>query len=217
MKKLRKISQKYYSRKSKRVISLTKLTICTAVILSLAFTANLSAAPTIFLDGNSLAAGSYFVATPLVIATSYGDITFVGEIKIGIGDPDFNDVGASGGTFDILADPARTAELFFDFDVVSIEFIYGGNEGNIYIEARDGLGNPLASFSQPSTADGEDAGPETLYGSGIRSLYWTDTGSDRGYAPLDNITITIIPSPSAVVLAGIGVSFVSWLRKRKIV
>ncbi len=225
MKKLREISQKYYSRKSKRIISLTKLTICTAVILSLAFTANLSASPTIFLDADTPATGSNLDTT--LLTTSYGDITFDGEIQIISGD--YNDVefiaaGASGNAFNIL-DPgstgSQTAELFFDFDVVSIEFIYGGNWGEINIEARDGLGDMLDFYYQDSTFTGEDAGPITLYGSGIRSLYWEDTvvfaGTPMDYAGLDNITITVIPSPSAVVLAGIGVSLVGWLRKRKIV
>jgi len=207
-----------------RLVRLNKATICAAVVLSLAFTANSFAVPTLttfLLDANTPATGSLLVSQDLT--TPFGDISFVGEIKVGVGDPDFAAVGASGGTFDILGpndDPAQTAELFFDFDVTSLEFIYGGNNGDILIEARDKDGGVVDSFYQDDTDDGEAAGPIILSGTGIRSLYWTDTVSFTGYAPLDNIEVTVgavIPSPSAVILAGIGVSFVGWLRKRKIV
>jgi hypothetical protein len=205
--------------KHKRGTGLTKLTVCTAVILSLALTTNLSAVPTIYLDADTPATGSDLGTTPLV--TPYGNITFVGEIVSGVFDSEFDAAGADGNTFDILGPsdtPSQAAELFFDFDVVSIEFIYGGNDGSIYIEAQDDLGNMLVSFSQADTTSGQPAGPETLSGSGIRSLYWEDTVNGMTYASLDNITLTTyIPAPGALVLAGIGVSFVSWLRKRKIV
>ncbi len=205
---------------SERIVSLTKFTFCTAVILILGFTANLSAVPTIFLDADTLDTGSDLVNTPLM--TPYGTITFSGQIYLDSSDPDFIDVGASGGTFDILGphdNPVgdQTAELFFDFDVISIEFIYGGNDGSIKIEARDYLDNAVDSFFQGDTWDDEPAGPITLYGPGICSLYWEDTVPGEDHAALDNITITLIPSPSAVVLAGIGVSFVGWLRRRKVV
>ena len=202
------------------------------MILSLAFTANLSAVPTFVLDADTLTVGSYPASSPLVIATPppYGNITFVGEIRdvssISPPDQEFIDANASGNAFDILNagyTPAQTAELFFTFDVESIEFIYGGNVGSILIEARDKDGDSIVDFFQPNTL-GYSAGPITLLddGSGssaIRSLYWTDTVAFTGFAALDKIGVTvgIIPSPGALVLAGIGVSFVGWLRKRKIV
>ncbi len=215
--------------KHRKTSSLTKLTICTAVILSLAFTANSFAVPSFILNADTLSTSNYPASSPLVIGTSYGNVTFVGEIKSGSTDDEFNTAGASGGTFNILGlgyDPARTAVLSFPFDVVSIEFIYGGNVGNILIEARDEYGNVVGggfgSFSQADTFINQPAGPVTLSGSGIRSLYWTETyitpgGTPMSYAALDNIKITVIPSPSAVMLAGIGVSFVFGLRRRKIV
>jgi hypothetical protein len=221
-----KSSIKTCSVKSERTTGLTKLTICTAVILSLAFTANLSAVPTFVLDADTLAVGSYPASSPLVIATPpYGNITFVGEIRdvssISPPDPEFIAEGAGGNAFDILNagyTPAQTAELFFGFDVESIEFIYGGNTGSILIEARDKDGDVIDDFFQPNTL-GFSAGPQTLSGSGIRSLYWTDTVAFTGFAALDKIGVTvgIIPSPGALVLGGIGVGFVGWLRKRKMV
>jgi len=191
--------------KHKRILSLTKSTICTAVILSLAFTANLSALPIIFLDADTPTTGSDLGTMPLVVAP-YGTITFVGEIKTTNFDIDFLNAGATGSSFDILGPndtPAQTAELFFSFDVISIEFVYGGNFGGIEIEARDGLGNVLDSFSQTSTVDGMPAGPIILSGSGIRSLYWRDPVDGQGYAALDNITL-IIPEAATILLLALG-------------
>jgi len=220
-----KSSIKTCSVKSERTTGLTKLTICTAVMLSLAFTANLSAGPTttFTLDADTPATGSNLVTTPL--STAYGNITFIGELKPADWDVDLIAAGASGDAFDILnptaPSNAQTAELFFGFDVLSLAFVYGGNLGEIRIEARDEYGTVIDSFYQADTGDGQPAGPIFLLddGSGIRSLYWEDKVPDMSYAALDNIAVTvgIIPSPGAVVLAGIGVSFVGWLRKRKMV
>ncbi|MFH1371845.1 MAG: hypothetical protein ABII09_11260 [Planctomycetota bacterium] len=207
--------------KHKSIVSLTKSTICTAVILSFAFTANSFAMPSFILNADTPATGSNLGTTPLV--TPYGSVTFVGEIFIGTSDTEFSAAGASGGSFDILGPddtPSQAAELFFDFDVESFTFIYGGNTGSILIEAQDASGNPLDSFFQADTYIGYPAGPITLSGSGIRSLYWEDTVKGKDYAALDNITVTVaapIPAPGAVVLAGIGVGLVGWLQKRRIV
>jgi len=62
--------------KHKRIASLTKSTICTAVILSLAFTANSFAVPTtILLDADTPDTGSLLGTTLLV--TAYGATIFL--------------------------------------------------------------------------------------------------------------------------------------------
>jgi hypothetical protein len=224
--------------KSERTTGLTKLTICTAVILSLAFTANLSAGPTttsFTLDGGEAWGGTPPGDMTLAAPYGLGNITFSGEIWEAKGDldPEMVTAGSLGNSFDILGPHDiiggdRTAEMFFDFDVLSIDFIYGGNYGTIMIEARDIYGNMVAKLDTQDTGASQ---PATLLSplsgsSAIRSLYWIDdfiipsSGAKvQNYAVLDNIevTVAVIPSPSAFVLAGIGVSFVGWLRKRKIV
>ena len=200
--------------KSKRIAGLAKLVICMAVIISFVSTANLSAVTTtIFLDADTPATGGDLLTTPLT--TPYGTITFVGEFMFGSSDPEFTAAGADGNTFNIIEPGSLSAELSFDFDVISIEFIYGGNIGDIWIEARDIYGNVVDDFYQASTYDGEPAGPETLDWDGlkyIRSLYWTDTASSIGYLALDNITITI-PEPVTVLLFGL--SSAALLRRKR--
>ncbi|MFC1782219.1 hypothetical protein ACFL02_01370 [Planctomycetota bacterium] len=184
--------------------------------LSLALTATSSAGPTIYLDADTPATGSLLGVQPLV--TGYGTITFAGQIRDRDSDPEFNAAGAFGDVFDIPG-PAQSgpqwAQLYFDFDVQSMTFIYGGNAGDILIEARDIAGAVMASLYQADTNIGQPAGPITLSGLGIRSLYWEDTEADMSFAALDNITLTPIPVPGAILLGSLGVGLFGWLRRRR--
>ena len=147
--------------------------------------------PDITLDADTLATGSTINSVPL--ATPFGTVSGVGTVDINsFSDPEMVLAGSAGSVFDI--DATRTAEVFFDFDVDSATFVYGGNTGLIRIEARDMGGAVVDSFFQADTGTGEPAGPQTLSGTGIRSLYWEDpTGS---FAALDNICIGAGPPPN---------------------
>lgn len=138
---------------------------------------------TIFLDADTPATGSNLDAESL--ATLFGNITFAGEIVLNHNDPDMVAIGSLGAVFDVYG----SAEISFDFDVASVSFIYGGNRGGFNIEARDINGEVMDSFFQADTGDGEPAGPITLTGPNIRSLYWQDP--EGSFAPIDNVTITI--------------------------
>ena len=68
------------------------------------------------------------------------------------------------------------------------------------------MGITVDSFFQAST-ESAPAGPTTLTGVGIRSLYWEDPGYN--FAALDNIQITggsPVPEPSTIFLLGIGLA-----------
>ncbi len=191
-----------------------KLTmICICAVVGSCLPAVSFGAATILLDADTPATGSLLGTVPLV--TPYGTITFDGEIRDRDADPDFNAAGAFGNVFDIYNAPIQTAKLSFDFAVQSVTFIYGGNAGDILVEARDAFDMVVDSFYQASTGNGQPAGPVTLSGSGIRSLYWEDTVSGMNFAPLDNIGLSVIPAPGAILLGSIGVGIVSWLRRRR--
>lgn len=191
------------------------------LLLSLFFAAALSLAlsspaPAYLLDADVLGAGSYTSASPLTISTPLGSVSFVGEIRDPDGDPEFTLAGASGNVFDILDNPDSYAYLTFSFEIVSATFIYGGNAGVFDIEARDIGGNVVASFFQASTDGGQPAGPVTLSGPGIRSLYWEDPG--WSLSAMDNLDIETapVPLPGTMVLLGSGLAgFAAFRRKRR--
>lgn len=187
--------------------------ICFCVGFALCLPAVSLGGPTILLDADTPGTGSLLGTGPLV--TPYGTITFDGEVRDRDEDPEFNAAGALGNVFDIHNTPIQTAKLSFDFDVQSVTFIYGGNSGDILVEARDAFDVLVDSFYQASTNGGQPAGPVTLSGSGIRSLYWKDTVPGMSFAPLDNIGLSVIPAPGAILLGSIGVGVVSWLRRRR--
>jgi hypothetical protein len=143
----------------------------------------------ISLDLESPATGSTLDTTPL--NTSLGTITGtdleIGSIAGGNSDPEFIRAGAGGNNIDII-NSSTVAELSFDFDVTSLTFVYGGNNGVFDIEALNSGGGIVDAFMQGSTASGEPAGPITLAGEGIRSIRWRDTGGV--FSAMDNIKIT---------------------------
>jgi len=195
---------------------------CIAAGLSLTLAATSFAAPTLDLNADSLTPGLHY-APELTISTGYGDVTFEGEIYTLPGlpgsDQEFVDAGASGNVFDVGKYQGGWAELSWEnFQVGSATFIYGGNAGNITVEARDIGGNVLDSFYQADTGGGQPAGPITLWagvGNAIYSLYWIDSSSTNDMAALDDISLTIIPAPGAILLGSIGVGLVGWLRRKR--
>lgn len=168
-----------------------------AVVAALAMPA---LAADIFLDADSPATGSMIDTQALM--TPFGTIEAIGTVEIRSQvDPEALAAGSIGNCFDIVNSPTSTATMRFSFDVQEISFLYGGNNGYIYVEARDASGAVVDSFRQEDTGAGQPAGPATLSGMGIRSLYWEDfTGS---YANIDNLEITV-PEPGSLLLLGLG-------------
>jgi hypothetical protein len=200
---------------------------CIAAGLSLTLAQTSFAAVTINLDPASLADGVYTAGSPGIIPTQFGNIEFVGEIRDNA-DADL----ASGKVFDV-EDLSRTAELTFNFPnpiikVTDVTFNYGGNREVITVEALDSSANVLDSLVEANTygvggyPTGAPIGPVTLYagdGNSIWSLKWydIDKGGQIKYdlASLQNVSISVIPAPGAILLGGIGVGIVGWLRRRR--
>ncbi|GAA6187721.1 VPLPA-CTERM sorting domain-containing protein [Litorivita sp. NS0012-18] len=185
-------------------------------VFSFAAAALVIAAPlhaaTLTIDGDSLATGSSLSSGAWL--SPLGTVSFDGEFSNDCPDDEFVTAGAGGNCFDI--DGSETATLSFDFDVASISFVYGGNSGVFDITAFDAIGGVLDSFFQASTGSDEPAGPVTLSGTGIRSIFWQDPGFS--FAVLDNITVTTaapVPLPAGLPLLLAGLGAFGILRRRK--
>ncbi|THB80968.1 MAG: hypothetical protein D3926_04570, partial [Desulfobacteraceae bacterium] len=150
----------------------------------------------IFLDADTPATGSTLDTTPL--STEFGTISATGtvEIRSHTIDPDLYRGGSSGSVFDIVNSPTSASELFFNFNVESITFLYGGHIGVMNVEARDKNGTVVDSFYQSTTDAGQPVGPQTLAGKGIRSLYWTDPGWN--HSSMDNLYILKQQTPFVI-------------------
>ena len=156
-------------------------------ILLLLSTGLAQAQATIYLDGDTPATGSNLGTTPLV--TAFGTITFTGEFRTG-GDVDATAAGSVGNIFDGSGSSPAVASFAFDFDVCSFSFVYGGNSGNITVEALDSGNAVINSFFQADTGASQPAGPQNLVAAipPTRTLRWSDTAGS--FVFLDNIEIT---------------------------
>ena len=185
-----------------------------AALIVLYLSCSFSYGQSVFLDFETPNTGSNLGSMPL--GTSSGSITFNGEFRTLDGnDPEFVSVGGFGNVLDI--DDSSTAALLFGFDASSLTFIYGGNSGVFDVEALDANNQVVDSFFQASTDAGQPAGPLTLSGAGIRSLVWTDPGSN--FAAIDNIAITIstVPEPGSVIVVGIALLGLALKRTRHVI
>lgn len=165
----------------------------------------------IFLDADTVSTGSALESSTLI--TSLGAVNFLGEIR-STADDDLIAAGSVGNVFDIGGN--SNALFTFDFDVTSITFIFGGNLGVFNMIAKDMLGNTVDSFFTNNTGDGAPAGPITLKGVGIRSLFWEDPGFS--FAAIDNVSITgvtEVPVPSTFAIFALGIMGLASRRFKK--
>jgi hypothetical protein len=142
------------------------------------------------LDMDSAATGQNLDTTPLNSALGTISATGPGVEITNFTDPEFTLAGAGGNNID--QPTSAGAELSFDFDVTSLTFAYGGNGGEVTVQALNSGGGVVDEFFQASTSGGEAAGPITLAGEGIRQLRWRDPSGS--FIALDNIKIAGIES-----------------------
>lgn len=189
-----------------------KTLICIVVTLCIMLLKQSAQAGLIILDAETPATGRNLDTTPLT--TFFGTISFVGTVL-----PQYDDDMPSGYAFSTdngavtgsSGNVIEPASLMFDFDVESVEFLYGGNSGTILVQALDINGTVVDSFFQNDTYSGQPIGPVTLSGGNIREIRYEDT--DMVLVSLDNILIEPIPEPGTVSLLGLG--SLALLRKRR--
>ena len=99
--------------------------------------------------------------------------------------------------------------VLWDQPISSLTFSWAIFGNSVYADAYDASGNLVDSFS---SVGGPTHGQATLSGWGITRVSWHDGDVQVG---VDSMSWTPIPAPGAILLGGIGVGFVSWLRRRR--
>jgi len=101
----------------------------------------------------------------------------------------------------------------FPTPAVDVQFIsgYWDTIGAGIIDVYGPYGNLLASLS--NTATGPVTTDLSALGS-IGSIYFNSIADGAG-ADIDNLAFSPIPAPGAIVLGGIGVGLIGWLRRRR--
>jgi hypothetical protein len=118
-----------------------------------------------------------------------------------------NGYGASNGLLQDNGQPGEMATIEFICPTDYVTIDWWTIVGDITVDVYDQGGTLLDSFT------GNGSGTETLQGMGaISTLTWHDSG---GFVQIANMTYNPIPAPAAILLGGIGVSIVGWLRSRK--
>ena len=130
--------------------------------------------------------------------------------------------GSDDGSFPHLWMDASTLQLRIDFaapvSTVMLDFIgndVGGDTGALY--AYDASDNLLASLFTASLGINSI---ETLTATGLGGIAYVVAGGDSGASSLglDNLQYNgAVPAPAAIVLGGIGMGLVDWLRRRRAV
>ena len=168
----------------------------------------------VVLDFDSVATGSDIVNNPLV--TAEGTIT-----ASSTGGNLYVTSGASGGftgnglRFDETVD-GQYAQLAFDYDVSSVQFLYAGFlSGYFTAQALDASFNIVDSFFDGDTNNDTPGGPIVLSGSNIRYFRFFDGPGGASFAGVDDLVITsAVPEPSTVVLFTLGLLGLGFMHRR---
>jgi len=101
----------------------------------------------------------------------------------------------------------------FPTPVVDVQFIsgYWDAVGSGIINVYGPYGNPLASLSNTTTG----VNTTDLSALGKIGMIYFNSIADGAGADLDNLSFSPIPAPGAIVLGGIGVGLIGWLRRRR--
>jgi hypothetical protein len=101
----------------------------------------------------------------------------------------------------------------FPSPAVDVQFISGYWDaiGTGIIDVYGPYGNLLASLSNTITG----VNTTDLSALGKIGMIYFNSVSDVAGADLDNLSFSPIPAPGAIVLGGIGLGLISWLRRRR--
>ena len=190
------------------------ITIC-SIIGVMAFSAD--AAVTIpnpvTIDFTEVDLGPYSVVNLSDQFADYGVIFEDVYRYIDVRDPFPDDHGISNGVYEDQLVSATLGTVYFTNPTPFVMldwWVIADPTTQLIVEVYDSGNNLLDSFTTSAAAY---SGTETLMGSGLIS-YMTFT-NHGGQTQIANITFAPIPAPGAVLLGGIGVVLVGWLRRKR--
>ena len=101
----------------------------------------------------------------------------------------------------------------FTIPAVQVQFISGYWDylGVGQIDVYDPAMNPLASLTNTTTG----VNTTSLSGMGPIGYVYFNSIADGAGADIDNLEFTQIPAPGAILLGGIGIGLVGWIRRRR--
>ena len=192
-----------------------KLIMVCAIIIGVAGLA--SAAPTYLITFDEFPVGTVISNqyAPLGVVFHPGDVTGtlpkIDNNSVNPTSPDLSPQG--GGTPPQFWQYAGDFWMRFTTPAVEVQFDsgYWDGVGNGVINVYDPAWNPLASLSNTTTG----VNVTNISGMGPVGYIYFNSINDGLGADLDNLGFTPIPAPGAILLGGIGVSLVGWLRRRR--
>ena len=191
-----------------------------------------SAGPTFYTDLASFdaAAGSTLVEdfenvtpkdTPLASFVSNG-ITYIGLAgnktpNVWVASPGYTNFGVNPTTTSVLTATGPediVVEMTFVGPVLAIGFdtyLNGVGPAAIEVHGVDGLLGTFSLSHDPTTIGFFGVTADEA----IQKIRWTTVGGERINTGIDNVRLSVVPAPGALLLGGLGTGLVGWLRRRK--